>query len=319
MPRQLRIEYPGAIYHVINRGDRREPIFRDDYDRRRFIETLGEACAKTDWQVHAFCLMPNHFHLVIETPGANLAAGMHWLLTTFTVRFNRRHRLCGHLFNGRYKALIVDGSGNQYLRSVCDYVHLNPVRANLIQPDQALRSFPWSSWPEYLMVPARRVPWLRVDRLLGEYRIPEDSSAGRQYLETCLEQRRVQEGECDFKSIRRGWCLGDDRFRQELLEQVHRCSREHHFATVRQETADQSGRRIIAEELNKLGWAETELLTTAKGDRRKVKIAHRIRKETTMSLKSIAEHLQMGTAGNVANCLHRAKSELQLEASHRNS
>jgi putative transposase len=82
MARKLRVEYPGAIYHVMNRGDRREPIFRGDADRQRFIATLGEACAKTDWQVHAYVLMPNHFHLVIETPQANLVAGMKWLLGT---------------------------------------------------------------------------------------------------------------------------------------------------------------------------------------------------------------------------------------------
>jgi REP-associated tyrosine transposase len=123
MPRQLRIEYPRAIYHLINRGDRREAIFLDDADRRRFLETLGEACLKTDWQVYAYCLMLNHFYLVVETPQANLVAGMKWFLGTYTVRFNRRHKLSGHLFSGRYKSLIVDGSQNGYLRTVCDYVH----------------------------------------------------------------------------------------------------------------------------------------------------------------------------------------------------
>src|SRR5664279_921923 len=127
MARKLRVEYAGAIYHVMNRGDRREPIFKDDRDRRLFLETLGQACRKTDWQVHAWCLMPNHFHLV---------AGMKWFLGTYTGRFNRRHHLSGHLFSGRYKALIVDGSGNGYLKTVCDYVHLNPARAGLLGIEQ---------------------------------------------------------------------------------------------------------------------------------------------------------------------------------------
>jgi len=96
---------------VMNRGDRRNAIFEDDEDRQRFWETLGEACAKTDWQVHALCLMDNHFHLVVETPNANLVAGMKWFLGTYTSRFNRRHKEFGHLFSGRYKALIVDGNG----------------------------------------------------------------------------------------------------------------------------------------------------------------------------------------------------------------
>ena len=111
MARKLRIEYPGAVYHVMNRGDRREAIFLNEKDRELFLETLGEACAKTGWEVHAFCLMGNHFHLVMETPRANLVAGMKWFLGTYTSRFNRRHRLFGHLFSGRYKALIVDGAG----------------------------------------------------------------------------------------------------------------------------------------------------------------------------------------------------------------
>src|SRR5260221_3438592 len=148
MPRQLRIEYPGAIYHVMNRGDRREPIFHDDVDRKRFVTALSEACIKTDWQIHAYCLMNNHFHLVVETPNANLVAGMRWFLSTYTARFNRRHKLFGHLFTGRYKSLIVDGSGSGYLRTVCDYVHLNPARAKLLRAEQKLRDFAWGSWPE---------------------------------------------------------------------------------------------------------------------------------------------------------------------------
>ena len=156
MARKLRVQYPGAIYHVMSRGDRREPIFKDDLDRRRFLETLAQTCAKTSWQVHAYCLMENHFHLVVETPRANLVAGMKWFLGTYTSRFNRRHKLFGHLFSGRYKALLVDGSGNGYLRTVCDYVHLNPLRANLLTDEQPLRSFVWSSYGQYLQASGQR-------------------------------------------------------------------------------------------------------------------------------------------------------------------
>ena len=150
MARKLRVEYPGAIYHVLNRGDRREPIFHDDADRKRFVETLAECCAKTGWQVHAYVLMPNHFHLVVETPQPNLVAGMKWFLGTYTARFNRRHKLFGHLFSGRYKSLIVDGSGSGYLKTVCDYVHLNPARSGLLAPAQPLSAYPWSSFQELL-------------------------------------------------------------------------------------------------------------------------------------------------------------------------
>ena len=141
----MRVEYAGPFYHVMNRGDRRELIFIDDADRQRFLDTLGEACAKTGWQVHAYVLMPNHFHVVVETPQPNLVAGMKWLLGTYTSRFNRRHKFFGHLFSGRYKSLIVGGSGSGYLKSVGDYVHLNPARANLVAADAPLKSFAWSS------------------------------------------------------------------------------------------------------------------------------------------------------------------------------
>src|SRR5215472_13999298 len=132
MARKLRVQYPGAIYHVMSRGDHLEVIFREHRDAELFLVTLHDAATKTDWQVHAFCLMSDHFHLVLETPRANLVEGMKWLLGTYTARFNRKHKLFGHLFSGRYKALIVDGSGNGYLKSVCDYVHLNPARAKLL-------------------------------------------------------------------------------------------------------------------------------------------------------------------------------------------
>ena len=119
MPRQLRVEFPGAIYHVMSRGDRREAIFLDDVDRQDFLKTLAEACQKTGWQTHAYCLMGNHFHLVVETPDANLVAGMRWLLSAYTIRLNHRHKLFGHVFSGRYKALLVE-SGHGYLKTACD-------------------------------------------------------------------------------------------------------------------------------------------------------------------------------------------------------
>ena len=162
MARKLRIEYPGAVYHVMSRGNRRAAIFADDTDRECWLETLTEACAKTHWEVQAYCLMRNHFHLVIETPQPNLVAGMKWLMGTYTSRFNRRHKEFGHLFSGRYKALIVDGSDNGYLKTVCDYVHLNPARAKVLKAAQPLSAFGWSSYPPFLAAPSRRPSWLRA-------------------------------------------------------------------------------------------------------------------------------------------------------------
>ena len=116
--------------------------------------------------------MSNHFHLVIETPQANLVRGMKWLLGVYTSRFNRRHKLFGHLFSGRYKSLSVDGSGSGYLKTVCDYVKLNPVRARLIGEDQRLETYRWSSYPLYSWLPSRRPPWLLTDRLFVEASVP---------------------------------------------------------------------------------------------------------------------------------------------------
>lgn len=305
MPRKLRVEYPGAIYHVMNRGDRRESIFKDNVDHRRFLETLAEACGKTDWQMLAYCLMPNHFHLVVETPQANLVAGMKWFMGTYTSRFNRRHKLFGHLFSGRYKALIVDGSGNGYLRTVCDYVHLNPSRAKLLQKEESLRTYRWSSFPEYLKAPTKRPAWLRVERLLGEYGIHRDSAAGRGRLEEALEQRRGAEDGQAYKAIRRGWFLGDEKLKQELLAQVSEKAGKSHYGEELRESAEAKAERIVAEELRRLGWKEDELKRQRKGHRRKVQMARRLRAETTMSLKWIAERLAMGSASMVTHCLRQ--------------
>ncbi len=133
MPRSIRIEYPGAFYHVMARGNRREAIFLDEDDRRYFLKTLGEACGMTGWRVHAWVLMSNHYHLVIETPTANLVEGMKWLQNAYTRRFNTRHQLWGRLFGDRYKAVVVQSEEGDYFATLLDYLHLNPVRAGLVR------------------------------------------------------------------------------------------------------------------------------------------------------------------------------------------
>ena len=290
----LRMEYEGAIYHVMSRGNRRENIFRDEADRERFLGTLAEACGKTGWQVHAYCLMRNHFHLVLETPQANLVAGMKWLLGVYTKRFNIRHKQCGHLFAGRYKALVVDGSGDGYLRTVCDYVHLNPARARLVPGNAALRRFRWSSYGEYLKTPAQRPVWLRVDRLLGEKGIPKDSLAGRREFERQMERRRGEELAAEFKPVERGWCIGSEAFQAELLAAASARVGASHDGAERQELGKARAERLVKEGLLTLGWREAELARRAKGDAGKVALARRLRRETTMTLAWIADRLQMG-------------------------
>lgn len=307
MARKLRVEYAGAIYHVMNRGDRREPIFRDDADYRGFTETLGEACGKAAWQVHAYCLMLNHFHLVVETPQGNLVGGMKWFLGTYTNRFNRRHKLFGHVFSGRYKALIVDGSGDGYLKTVCDYVHLNPVRAKLLAPQQALRDYPWSSYVEYLKAPNRRPEWLRVDRLLGEMRIARDTAAGRREYERQMEERRSQEDGTKWKEIRHGWYLGSDAFKKELLAQMEGRMGPEHYGVERRESQEEKAERVLQEELGRRKWREEVLAGRRKGDPEKIKIAQRLRTETLVSAAWIARRLQMGSVSYVNNRLYLAR------------
>jgi putative transposase len=248
----------------------------------------------------------------VETPRANLVAGMKWLLGTYTGRFNRRHKVFGHLFSGRYKALIVDGSGNGYLKTVCDYVHLNPARAKLLRGEQSLREYAWSSWPEYLKPPGKRWPWLRVGRLLGEYLLPQDSASGRRELERILEEQRAGEaGEEDYKKVRRGWCLGTESFRKELLGQMTERMGAEHYGAERQETAEAQAEGIVAEELKRRRWDKSELGRRTKGDARKVAIAVRLRAETAMTVKWIAERLQMGAPGYVNHLLYRRRKTEQ--------
>ncbi len=121
MPRNMRDEHPGSTYHLLSAGgDRREIIFLDDKDRQDFINTLAATCQKTGFQVHAWGLMSNHYHLVVETTNANLVAGMAWLQSTYTMRLNHRHKLFGHGFSGRYQSLLIGGSGTGCLKSACD-------------------------------------------------------------------------------------------------------------------------------------------------------------------------------------------------------
>jgi hypothetical protein len=251
--------------------------------------------------------MPNHFHLVVETPQPNLVVGMKWFLGTYTGRFNRRHKLFGHLFSGRYKSLFVDGSGSGYLKSVCDYVHLNPARAKRVNEDRPLKGFVWSSWPAYLWAPALRPAWLRVDRLLGQWGVPKDSPAGRRRLEQALEARREAEAVEEFNAIRRGWCLGEETFRQELLAQMSQRMGAEHYGVERSETAAARAERIIAAELKRRRWPEAELRTRPKGHAAKVAMAARLRAETTQTVEWIAARLGMGTRGYLNHLLYRLR------------
>jgi len=299
MARQLRVEYEGAIYHVMSRGDRKEPIFEDDEDRLRFLRALGETCGRADWGVHAYCLMGNHFHLVLETAKPTLASGMKWFLGTYTQRFNARHRLHGHLFAGRYKSLLVDGSDDFYLRVVCDYVHLNPLRAGMLGEGKSLVDYAWSSFPEYLKPPRKRPGWLRVDRLLGEHGICQDNSSGRREFLEIMTERCGQEGHTDeelWSDIRRGWRFGAEDFVERLagMGQANKGNPASHLSDALEETMEEKARGVIRAFLKKTGVGMEVFLKLKKGDLAKVRLAGELRRKTTVTMAWIAKELNAG-------------------------
>jgi hypothetical protein len=227
---------------------------------------------------------------------------MKWLLGTYTMRFNHRHQLFGHLFSGRYKALPVDGSGTGYLKSVCDYVHLNPVRAKLVRAKEKLSTFTWSSYPQYLQGRSLRPAWLRVDRLFGEHGIRKDSAPGRKEFERRMEWRRASEESEDLQALQRGWCIGSEEFRKELLEQMN--AGPEHFGEEIRQSGEQKALKRIRDELKNLHWTSADLLERAKGDAEKIRIAKVLRQETTMTLGWIAQALHMGTKTHLSHLLY---------------
>ena len=163
MSRPLRIELAGGLYHVTSRGDGREAIYFGDGDRVAWLEVLGQVCERFNWRVHAWCQMTNHYHVVVETPEANLSQGMRQLNGVYTQHVNRTYRRVGHVFQGRYKAILVER--DSYLLELARYVVLNPVRAGMVKGPRQWR---WSSYRA--MVGAAEVPpWLVTDWILGQF------------------------------------------------------------------------------------------------------------------------------------------------------
>lgn len=163
MARPLRIELCGGVYHVTSRGDGREDIYLTDADRQAWREVFGQVCERFNWVCHAWCQMTNHYHLLIETPEANLAQGMRQLNGVYTQRFNRSHNRVGHVFQGRYKAILVER--DSYLLELARYVVLNPLRARMVD---RLDDWPWSSYPA-TCGQAPSPSWLQTEWILGQF------------------------------------------------------------------------------------------------------------------------------------------------------
>src|SRR3970040_1788762 len=203
MARPLRLEFPGALYHVTARGNARQKIFLDEEARHRFLDLLGKEVTQQGWFCYAYCLMDNHYHLLIETPEPNLVAGMRRLNGVYTPAFNRRHRRVGHLFQGRYKAIVVDKDA--YLRELCRYIVLNPVRAKAVKRPER---WPWSSYGATLGEgPAPS--WLAVEEVRalfpgrGAYRRFVEEGMGGDSPWTVLRGQIYLGGEDFLKPMRR--------------------------------------------------------------------------------------------------------------------
>ena len=208
MARPLRIEYPGALYHVTSRGNARAKIFLDDYDYRTFLDVLGFVVQRFNWLCHAYCLLPNHYHMLIETPEGNLSRGMRQLNGIYTQKFNWKRCRSGHLLQGRYKAILVDK--DEYLLELSRYLMLNPVRAGIAE-------FPWEyAWSSYRVTLGKeKAPeFLTTDWLLacfGEKR----GSAQRRFANFVREGMKIRTS--PWSELKGQIYLGDEAFVENLL------------------------------------------------------------------------------------------------------
>jgi putative transposase len=202
MARSLRLLYPGALYHVTARGNRLGAIFSDDADRRAWLGIVRKTCARFHFSVHAYCQMGNHYHLLVETPDANLPKGMAYLSGVYTQYFNRRHGLAGHVFQGRYKAVLVQKES--HLVELSRYLVLNPVRAGLVK---SAREWAWSSY-HWTVGEDAPPPWLNTDWLLSQFGLTRREAVGR-YVQFV---QQASGGDHPLIDTKFQLILGDERF-----------------------------------------------------------------------------------------------------------
>jgi len=306
------------------RGNRRGDIVLDDRDRRRFVETLEEVVESSGWVIYAWVLMGNHYHFLFQTPEPNLVQGMSWFQNTWTRRFNSRHRLWGHLFGGRYKAKPVEEG--EYLSRLIAYIHLNPVRAGLVNRRDGLESYPWSSLADYVKSPGKRRPWVAAARGLAQLEYP-DTVAGRrrhlEWIEKCVDWRNpgtagdeLPDGQSLQATFRRGWYFGSEAFREKLVKALGREPRgladRRRSGYTGEQTRDHGeaeALRIARQAQEGLGITDWRELT--KGDWRKGLVAALIRQRSLVHNGWLAEHLAMGARTAVSRIMHEARERMQ--------
>lgn len=305
MPRRLRLQFEGALYHVINRGNYRQDVFGTVGAAQAFETALAETCERYHWHVHAYVVMRNHFHLALGTPQPNLVEGMHWLQGTFATRFNRYRSERGHLFQGRYYALLIENAAA--LARVVDYIHLNPVRAQLV-PGDRVAAFRWSSLRRYLGT--ARPNWLDAAPWLAAHQLA-DAPAGWQSYQQALLALNADPAEQErqgFGTFSRGWAIGTAGWRQALAEKHARLALSpaltgpelHALREARWSAA-------LDAALSATGKTASDLARDRKSAPWKVQLAQELRR-TGASCAWIADRLNMGKAESLRVYLHRANS-----------
>ena len=210
MARPIRIEYDGAVYHVTSRGNARKRIYKDEVDRLKFLDILAEINRRYNWLCHTYCLMDNHYHLIIETPNGNLSKGMRQLNGVYTQSFNRRHNRVGHIFQGRYKAILVEKES--HLLEVCRYVVLNPVRAKAVKKPG---NWKWSSY-NGTAGKVKPHPCLTVDWILGQFgdKKGQAEKGYRDFVRAGIEGERI------WKQVKGQSILGQEDYVEQLMEYI---------------------------------------------------------------------------------------------------
>lgn len=309
MARALRIELAGGCYHVINRGNYRRNLFREKGAAVAFERTLGEAATRFGWRIHAYVVMRNHFHLAVELGEPNLSVGMQWLQGTWILRFNRFRRLVGRPFQGRYKALLVEAG--HALGQVCHYIHLNPVRAKVVEPAKAA-TYPWSSLPRFS---ARDRPgWLEAKTVLAEAGDLPDTAAGwrqyRTYLELLATDSPARR-ELVAEKLSRGWCVGSPSFRQGMRAEAQQRGQDlarTRFEGVEPESLEVERASAWEERLGqlaRLAGVDLTRLPPAKSAPEKVRLAAALKRSTAVSNGWLAGRLGMGRANSVSQFVRR--------------
>lgn len=302
MARRLRLQYPGAIYHLINRGNYRRDLFATVGAAQAFERALGETSDRFDWRIHAFCLLHNHFHLAVTTPVPNLDDGMHWLQTAFAVRFNRFRSESGHLFQGRYQSpLVEDGAA---LARVVDYIHLNAVRAGLVPPER-MADFRWSSLARYVKGP--RAKWLSPEIWLHEIGFADSAHGWAGYVAKLVGLARdpQTQREHDSGAFTRTWAIGTSGWKRALARRIGHRALELDLPRCEIRTLkEERWRSVLTEELRLRGKEGVDPASQAKCADWKVEIAHVLRKRSGAPYRWIAESLAMGSpnAVRVAVC-----------------